>query len=72
MVAEYLQTGLVPRFPTAFLAASLMIIAVIFGTIGLILDTVTIGRRELKRLIYLQYPSPGTRGKVTIGGQEGE
>ncbi|GAB4356474.1 MAG: glycosyltransferase family 2 protein [Methylohalobius crimeensis] len=71
LVAEYLQTGLVPRFPTAFLAASLMIIAAIFGTIGLILDTVTSGRREFKRLIYLQYPSPGTSGKVAMDGQEG-
>ncbi len=63
LVLEYLDTGLVPRFPTAFLAASLMIIAAIFGTIGLILDTVTSGRRELKRLLYLRYPPPGLTGK---------
>ncbi len=65
LVLEYFKTGLVPRFPTAFLSASLMIIAVICGTIGLILDTVTSGRREMKRLQYLQYPPPGVRSKIS-------
>ncbi len=54
----YLHTGLVPRFPTAILAMGLMIIAVLSVFAGLILDTVTRGRREMKRLIYLQHRAP--------------
>jgi glycosyltransferase involved in cell wall biosynthesis len=53
IVFEYLETGLVRRFPTAFLCVGLMLCAGgSFGS-GLILDTVTHGRREMKRLIYL-------------------
>ncbi len=58
IVLTFLETGLVPRFPTAILATGLMILAALFATAGLILDTVTRGRRELKRLTYLQYPAP--------------
>jgi glycosyltransferase involved in cell wall biosynthesis len=54
----YLETGLVPRFPTAILAASIMLLAFLSGVCGLILDTVTRGRREMKRLAYLQVPAP--------------
>jgi glycosyltransferase involved in cell wall biosynthesis len=54
VVQTYLQTGLVPRFPTAILATGLMILAFLALACGLILDTVTRGRRELKRLYYLQ------------------
>jgi glycosyltransferase involved in cell wall biosynthesis len=53
----YLETGLVPRFPTAILATGLMILASLGLTCGLILDTVTRGRREMKRLIYLSLPA---------------
>jgi len=56
LVTEYLETGLVPRFPTAILATGLMMLAFLSLTSGLILDTVTRGRRELKRLQYLQIP----------------
>ena len=49
----YLDTGLVPRFPTAILATGLVIIAVLCFFAGLILDTVTRGRREMRRLAYL-------------------
>jgi glycosyltransferase involved in cell wall biosynthesis len=52
----YLQTGLVPRFPTAILATGLMILSSLCLTCGLILDTVTRGRREMKRLFYLSLP----------------
>jgi len=53
IVVEYLNTGLVRRFPTAFLCVGLMLCAGgLFGS-GLILDTVTHGRREIKRLMYL-------------------
>jgi hypothetical protein len=51
---EFLVTGLVPRLPTAVLATGLMLLAFLALTCGLVLDTVTVGRRELKRLHYLQ------------------
>jgi glycosyltransferase involved in cell wall biosynthesis len=56
VIAEFVATGLVPRFPTAILATGLMLLAFLSLTCGLVLDTVTRGRRELKRLQYLQIP----------------
>lgn len=50
---EFLDTGLVPRFPTAILAASIMVLAFLSLTTGLVLDSVARGRRESKRLHYL-------------------
>ena len=58
LLLTYLETGLVPRFPTAILATGLVIIAVLSFFAGLILDTVTRGRREMRRLAYLAYPAP--------------
>lgn len=58
VLTEFWQTGLVPRLPTAVLSASIVIIAVISYLAGLILDTVTLGRREMKRLIYLSLSAP--------------
>lgn len=55
----FLETGLVPRFPTAFLSMGLMLMAFLSLVCGLILDTVTSGRRESKRLAYLRYAAPG-------------
>lgn len=52
----YLETGLVPRFPTAILATGTMLMAFLALVCGLVLDTVTRGRRELKRLHYLSIP----------------
>jgi glycosyltransferase involved in cell wall biosynthesis len=57
VVATYLDTGLVPRFPTAILATGLVILAALSVTAGLVLDTVTRGRRELKMLAYLRHPA---------------
>lgn len=54
----YVQTGLVPRFPTAILSTGLMLLASLSLTCGLILGTVTRGRREMKRLAYLAHPAP--------------
>ncbi|MGE0153593.1 MAG: glycosyltransferase family 2 protein [Reyranellaceae bacterium] len=59
VVITFLETGLVPRLPTAVLSASLMLLAFLSVVSGLILDTVSQGRRETKRLHYLQYRSPG-------------
>jgi glycosyltransferase involved in cell wall biosynthesis len=53
IVIEYMQTGLVPRFPTAILATGVMLLAFLSLACGLILDTVTHGRLELKRMWYL-------------------
>ncbi len=59
LVMTFLDTGLVPRFPTAVLVTGLMILAALNGFCGLILDTVVRGRREVRRLAYLSYPAPG-------------
>lgn len=58
VLTEYLRTGLVPRFPTAILATGLMTLAFLSFTSGLVLETVTRGRKELKRLAYLAIPGP--------------
>jgi glycosyltransferase involved in cell wall biosynthesis len=59
LVVTFVQTGLVPRFPTAILATGLMIVAFMSFMCGLILDTVVRGRREVRRLAYLSYPAVG-------------
>jgi glycosyltransferase involved in cell wall biosynthesis len=59
LVLTYLETGLVPRFPTAILVTGMTVIAVLCFFAGLILDTVTRGRREMRRLAYLALPAPG-------------
>jgi glycosyltransferase involved in cell wall biosynthesis len=61
ILLEYMRTGLVPRFPTAILATGIMILAFLSLTAGVILETVTRGRQELKRLIYLQISPTGAR-----------
>ncbi len=53
LLKTYLATGLVPRFPTAILSTGIMILSFLSFTAGLILDTVTTGRREAKRMVYL-------------------
>ena len=58
VVLEYLKTGLVPRLPTAVLSMGLMLLAFLSLASGLILDTVTRGRWELKRLAYLAVSGP--------------
>jgi len=57
----YFETGLVPRFPTAVLATGTMLVAFLSLFCGLVLETVTLGRREAKRMRYLAYSSPGRR-----------
>jgi glycosyltransferase involved in cell wall biosynthesis len=58
VIVDFLQTGLVPRLPTAVLATGLMILSFVSFTAGLILDTVTLSRREIKRLHYLGLRGP--------------
>jgi len=59
LLETYLQTGLVPRLPTAILCSGLMLLGVILLSCGLVLDTVTKGRIEQKRFAYLSIPAPG-------------
>lgn len=49
----WLSTGLVPRLPTAILCTGLMLLASLSLVCGLILDSVSRGQLELKRLRYL-------------------
>jgi glycosyltransferase involved in cell wall biosynthesis len=55
----FLETGLVPRLPTAVFATGLMLVAFLSIAVGLVLDTVTRGRREMKLLAYLSHRAPG-------------
>jgi glycosyltransferase involved in cell wall biosynthesis len=56
ILLTFLETGLVPRIPTAILSTGLMLAGLLSLIAGLILDTVSRGRRETKLLAYLQYP----------------
>ncbi len=55
VIVHYLETGFVPRLPTAILAMGLVLLASLSLTTGTILDTVSRGRREVRMLAYLQY-----------------
>ena len=57
VLAEYLRTGLVPRFPTAILCMVIVLFGAILLACGIVLDTVTRGRTEMKRFAYLAQPS---------------
>jgi glycosyltransferase involved in cell wall biosynthesis len=57
LIVTYIEHGNVPRFPTAILSTGLMIVAVLSVSSGLVLDTVTRGRREIKLLAYLAQPA---------------
>jgi glycosyltransferase involved in cell wall biosynthesis len=63
LIFTYLETGLVPRFPTAILSTGMMLLAFLNLGAGLILDTVTKGRMEKKRLAYLSIPAIGSAGR---------
>lgn len=58
ILLTYFETGLVPRLPTTVLIVGLITLATLNFMTGLILDTVTRGRQEIKRLAYLSYPAP--------------
>ncbi|MFM0363213.1 glycosyltransferase family 2 protein [Paraburkholderia sediminicola] len=58
LLQTYLETGLVPRLPTALLCAALMLLGSILLVCGIVLDTVTHGRAETKRFAYLAVPGP--------------
>jgi hypothetical protein len=58
LVITFIKTGLVPRQPTAILSTGLVLLSALSLVSGLILDTVTRGRREMRRLAYLSVPPP--------------
>ena len=58
LLLTYMESGLVPRFPTAILSTGLVMLSAISFVAGVILETVTIGRREVKQLHYLAIGSP--------------
>jgi glycosyltransferase involved in cell wall biosynthesis len=71
LVATYLETGLVPRLPTALLCTAIMLFGVILLACGIILDAVTKGRIEQKRFAYLAVPmaarpNPSARGNAAV------
>jgi glycosyltransferase involved in cell wall biosynthesis len=57
LALTYIETGLVPRLPTAILATGLIILSALSVVCGAVLNTVTIGRQEAKRLRYLSIPA---------------
>lgn len=67
---HWLDTGLVPRVPTAILAMGLVVIAVLCVATGLILDLVSHVRRETKRLAYLGFPAPRPSPRRAPGRDE--
>jgi glycosyltransferase involved in cell wall biosynthesis len=58
VIVEFIRTGIVTLLPRAVLAAAVMILAFLSLFSGLILDTVTRGRWELKRMGYLSIEGP--------------
>jgi glycosyltransferase involved in cell wall biosynthesis len=58
----YMQTGLVPRLPTGVVAVGLVLLSFLSIACGLILDMVTLSRREMKRLFYMAIPMLGKSG----------
>jgi len=67
VIIEFLETGLVPRLPTAVLAMGLMLSAFLFLIVGIVLDSVVDGHRELKRLAYLSIPGPAASEPPAAG-----
>ncbi|MCW2405531.1 glycosyltransferase involved in cell wall biosynthesis [Sphingobium sp. B1D7B] len=59
VILTYLETGLVPRFPTLITIVGMGVLSALCLLTGLILDTVTRGRQEMKRLAYLAHTAPG-------------
>lgn len=64
LIIDFALTGLVPRFPTAILAASLMTIAVLVSFLGMIISSILTARQEHKRLVYLSHPSVRASGLI--------
>jgi glycosyltransferase involved in cell wall biosynthesis len=61
VLIEYAETGLVPRMPTWVLSMALLLLSTLATVAGLILDSVSRGRAEQKRIFYLSLPSRAER-----------
>jgi hypothetical protein len=72
LLPTYFRTHQVPRLPTAVLATGLVVLAFLSGTAGLVLDTVTRGRREAKMLAYLSVERPGAHLPPASPGRSDE
>jgi len=70
VIEEFIRTGLVPRFPTAILATGLALLAFLSLACGFILDNVSRGRHEFKRLRYLAMPPLPGVGQTPQGAQD--
>lgn len=60
VLIDYIETGRVPHFPTAILAASIEVVAFVSLATGLVLDAVGRARRDARRLAYLAIPHPAS------------
>ena len=69
VVINYVHTGLVPRLPTAILAASIALLSFMSLQCGLILSTVSRGRAETKRLAYLSVAPRITAARIPEAGR---
>jgi hypothetical protein len=65
VIVTFTETGLVPRLPTTLLATGIMLLAFLSLSCGLILDTVTRGRNEIKRIAYLAV-APAVRSPAAV------
>jgi len=70
LLDTFLRTGLVPRLPTFVATAMLVLLACLSLACGLILDTVTRGRIEAKRIAYLALPAPGVTPRTFLSPED--
>lgn len=56
ILIEFAETGLVPRMPTWVLSVALLLLSTMSAVAGVILDSVSRGRAEIKRIFYLSIP----------------
>ncbi|MGX1562754.1 glycosyltransferase family 2 protein [Streptomyces sp. NPDC055506] len=68
VIADFIETGTVPRVPTAILAAAIMTIAALVLLVGYILESLTHMRQEQSRLVHLSYPAPARAPLHTAHG----
>ncbi|WP_328413507.1 glycosyltransferase family 2 protein [Streptomyces violaceus] len=68
VIADFIETGTVPRVPTAILAAAIMTIAALVLLVGYILESLMHMRQEQSRLVHLSYPAPARAPHYTAHG----
>jgi hypothetical protein len=61
VLATWLETGLVPRLPTAVVATGMFVIGFMMAGCGLILDSVSRSRVDQKRILFLTVPALGAQ-----------